>query len=88
MRRMSKQRDKLSWRPVPSVEVMFSWSLSLRSVWFEIRHSMLYTAMFAMPIKKISTSKNQTTYDDYWHMGSSFDKVAMNIVGPLSKIEK
>jgi len=48
--------------------------------------------MFAMPIKN-STSQNQMMIIDQPMMitdtpGSSFDKVAMDIVEPLSKIEK
>jgi len=59
---------------------------------FEIRRSTLHTAMFAMPIKN-STSQNQMMIIDQPMMitdipGSSFDKVAMDIVEPLSKTEK
>jgi len=44
--------------------------------------STIHTTMFTMSIEKISTSKNQTIHDNYRHH-SSFDKIAMDIVGPL-----
>jgi len=40
--------------------------------------------MLTMSVKKTSASKNQAAYGNHWHT-SSFDKVAMDIVGPLPK---
>jgi len=44
----------------------------------------IYTGMSKLPIKKVSPCKNSTTHGPYGHSsGTAFDKVSIDIVGPL-----